>query len=201
MTNDPGKTEHSEREEDDLAADLESIGAAWSALNREQPPELLDQAVLNAARRAAGTPGRGQPQPWFRRRHWLGGLATAAVIVVALTLVIEQGVEAPAPPPSRSDGYQLPRPTAAPRAELRSNAAEVAETLDEAADAAAKGPARRMAAPLESPAADQALPDPDAWIERLRQLKADGETTVFRAELAAFRAAYPDYALPPELLD
>lgn len=201
MTNDPGKTEHTERAGDDLAADLESIGAAWSALNREEPPELLDQAVLGAARRATAASGRRQPRPWFRRRRWLGGLATAAVIVLALTLVIEQGVEAPAPPPSRSDGYQLPRPSAAPRAELRSNAAEVADTLEEAVDAAAKDPAKRMAAPLESRAADQALPDPDAWIERLRQLKADGEPTVFRAELAAFRAAYPDYALPPELLE
>ena len=201
MTNDPGKTERTERAGDDLAADLESISAAWAALNREQPPELLDRAVLGAARRAAAASGRHQSRPWFRHRRWLGGLATAAVIVLALTLVIEQGVEAPTPPPSRSDGYQLPRPSAAPRAELRSNAAEVADTLEEAADAAAKGPAERMAVPLESRAADQALPDPDAWIERLRQLKADGETTVFRAELAAFRAAYPDYALPPELLE
>ena len=201
MNNDPGKTEHTERAGDDLAADLESIGAAWSALSREEPPELLDQAVLGAARRATAASGRRQSRPWFRRRRWLGGLATAAVIVLALTLVIEQDVEAPAPPPSRSDGYQLPRPAAAPRAETRSNAAEVAETLDEAADAAAKGPARQMAAPLESHATDQDLSDPDAWIERLRQLKADGETTVFRAELAAFRAAYPDYALPPELLE
>lgn len=178
MTNDPGKTEHTERAPDELAADLESVGAAWSALNREHPPELLDQAVLGAARRAAGAPGRRQPQPRFHRRRWLGGFATAAVIVLAVTLVIERGAEAPAPPPPRSDGYQLSRP-----------------------DATAKGPARRMAAPLESRAEEQVVPDPEAWIERLRQLKADGETAVFRAELAAFRAAYPDYALPPELLE
>ena len=180
MANDTGTTEHTDRAPDDLAADLKSIGAAWSALNREQPPELLDQAVLNAARRAAGTQGRSQPQAWFRRRPWLGGLAAAAVIVLAVALVIEQGPETPAPPPPRSDDYQLPRPTG---------------------DATAKGPARHMAAPLESRAAEQAVPDPAAWIERLRRLKADGETAVFRSELAAFRAAYPDYALPPELLE
>jgi hypothetical protein len=201
MTNDPGKAKNPERARDDLAADLESIGAAWSMLNREQPPELLDQAVLNAARRAADTAGRGQSRPWFRRRRWLGGLAAAAVIVLAVTLVIEQGAEAPTPQPSRSDGHPLPRPIAAPMAETRSSADEVAETLEETGDAAAKGPARRMAAPLENRAAEQAAPDPEAWIERLRRLKADGETTVFRAELAAFRAAYPDYALPPELME
>lgn len=180
MANDPGKMEHTERAPDDLAADLKSISAAWSALNREQPPELLDQAVLGAARRAAAVSGRHQPRPWLGRRHWLGGLATAALIVLAVTLVIERGAMAPAPPPSRSDGYQLPRP---------------------AGDAAAKAPARRVGAPLENRAAEQTTPDPEAWIERLRQLKADGETAVFRAELAAFRLAYPDFALPPELLE
>jgi hypothetical protein len=40
---------------------------------------------------------------------------------------------------------------------------------------------------------------PELWIERLRQLRADGDESALRRELAAFRERYPDYPLPPDL--
>ena len=43
--------------------------------------------------------------------------------------------------------------------------------------------------------------DPEAWIEQLLELRARGETDALQAGIAAFRSAYPDHALPPELAE
>ena len=52
--------------------DLGAVQSAWSELEQCEPPDLLDQAVLNAARR--------QLERSRRRRSmgWLGAFATAA---------------------------------------------------------------------------------------------------------------------------
>jgi hypothetical protein len=53
---------------------------------------------------------------------------------------------------------------------------------------------------LESTAGKEALAlPPERWIERLRRLRAEGDETAFRQQLAEFRAHYPDYPLPPDL--
>ncbi len=61
-------------------------GLIWSKC---EPPDLLDQAVLNAARR--------QLERSRRRRSmgWLGAFATAAVVVLALTIVVRQDLPGP----------------------------------------------------------------------------------------------------------
>ncbi len=68
------------------AADLAMIQAAWSDLESVEPPELLDQAVLNAARRELAV-RRG------KSLRWIGAFATASVVVLALTIVVQQNRE------------------------------------------------------------------------------------------------------------
>ena len=89
MTNEPRKPEN----EQEFEQDLETVQAKWSRMEQAEPPELLDQAVLNAARRDL-EPGRKR-----RPMRWLGGFATAAVVVLAITVTLEQqGPQTPEPP-------------------------------------------------------------------------------------------------------
>jgi len=64
--------------------DLDRIGGAYQQLEAEEPPELLDLAIRNSARRAV------EKKPRWSRFGWLHGLTTAAVFVLALSVVIHQ---------------------------------------------------------------------------------------------------------------
>lgn len=65
-------------------ADLEQVGSAYRKLTDEEPPELLDQAVLNRARRAVQTRGS---RPW--NFGWPHALSTTALAVLGVALVVQ----------------------------------------------------------------------------------------------------------------
>jgi hypothetical protein len=192
--------------------DLGAVQSAWSELEQCEPPDLLDQAVLNAARR--------QLERSRRRRSmgWLGAFATAAVVVLALAIVVRQDLPGPAHTKPDTDGFRLDLDAAAPkdaREEPKALHDEPAAPLEQAnrmsssAPAASEAPrqlreGRQAGAPetFETLEADaEETPDPEAWIERLLKLREAGRSHEFEAELAAFRRAWPDYPLPPELFD
>ena len=83
MTMDPKDQKPELNPGGDWEQDLEMIWSALPELESVEPPDLLDQSVLNAARREL-TATRRRPVRWF------GGLATAAVVVLALSIVIQQ---------------------------------------------------------------------------------------------------------------
>ena len=62
-----------------LSKDIERLQSEWDRMDRAEPPNLLDHAVLNTARR--------ELEPKNRRRplRWLGGFATATVAVLAIS--------------------------------------------------------------------------------------------------------------------
>jgi hypothetical protein len=72
-----------------LSNDLERLGDAYNQLPHEEPPELLDQAILNSAHRAV------EPKPHWMQFGWLHGLTTAAVLVLALSLIFNQREQVP----------------------------------------------------------------------------------------------------------
>jgi hypothetical protein len=190
------------RPDETYQEDLHAARSAWSQLEQIEPPDLLDQAVLNTARRAAAKTPRRRPV------GWLGALATAAVVILALTLVVQQDPQAPAPPVPASDGFELElraaRPEAAREAPLRKE-----EPAPQAERKAAL--AVRQDAPAEDEAAmptaaadavneqDEAVLEPEAWVEHMLHLRAEGLNDQLEQELAAFRRTFPDFALPPEL--
>lgn len=215
MTMDPDRTNP---EAAKLEEDLGAIRARWRSEGVEEPPGLLDQAVLNAARRDLdGDAGR-------RRLRWLGGFATAAVVVVAATLVLQQlQYEGPAPAPPNGDGFRLeaespvePR-TSAVRERPAADAVQKREKNADTAGQEQSGSSlitarpqaapRRAAAPLaetydapeEAGAAESDEAAAADWIERLLALKRSGQEDRLAEELTAFRRAHPDYTLPPEL--
>jgi len=97
MTTDP----RNQQSEQGLEQNLEKVRSAWSKLESAEPPELLDQAVLNTARREL------ESKPRRRSLHWLGAFATATVIVLALTVVIQQDRPVPMPAKQEANGIKL----------------------------------------------------------------------------------------------
>ena len=68
---------------------MEQLDKAYAQLPDDQPPELLDQAILNSAHRAV------EKKPHWMQFGWLHGLTTAAVVVLALSLVFNQREQVP----------------------------------------------------------------------------------------------------------
>lgn len=118
---------------------------------------------------------------------WLGAFATAAVVVLALTVALEQERQAPVPVAEEADGLRIDRDdSAAASNELRvESTAAAREKLPQAA----------------SQEQTDRLPAAEAWVEKLLWLKQSGRDLELTEELAAFHKAYPDYELPPELED
>jgi len=197
-------TTHNRDAERPLEQDLENIRAAWRMLRHDEPPKLLDQAVRNAARVAVPAHKRS------RSLRWLGSLATATVVVLALVIVIRQDQQGPVPPVMETDGFRLdtrakrmekmadegvPADAAPGQAQLRSEQAAPA-----AAEESRREPdATAAAMPQALPEEEATAPGPEAWIERMRQLQQAGRLDELSAELAAFRKSYPEHPLPPEL--
>ncbi len=67
-----------------LNDDLEELGRVYRQANLEEPPELLDQAVLNIAHRAV------EGKAGWMDFGWVHGLTTAAVVVLALSIILTQ---------------------------------------------------------------------------------------------------------------
>lgn len=211
MTSDPGK----QTANDKLERDLEEIRAVLSGPDSPEPPDLLNQAVINAARRELDGPGKH----WLRRFpvRWMGAFATASVIVLALGLIVQQEQESPDFPVEKADRARLK--SEAPMRESKGAAEKRLPAKDADRDDAA---AQRVAPMATAPAkatefstqglADQpALPEPESaaedvqtpedWIELMLELKSSNQQARLSRELEAFRSVYPDYPLPTELRD
>jgi len=74
----------STKDKDTLHSDLDALEAHYRATGPEEPPAMLDQAVLNRARRAAE---KHAERPW--NFGWMHATATAALVVLGLTLVLQ----------------------------------------------------------------------------------------------------------------
>ena len=72
-----------------LQEDLEKLDKPYKSLEQDEPPELLDKAILNSAHRAL------EKTPGWMQSGWLHGLATAAVFVLAFTIILDQRESAP----------------------------------------------------------------------------------------------------------
>jgi len=68
---------------------LDELGHVYGKLEKDEPPELLDMAILNSAHRAV------EKQPRRMKFGWLHGLTTTAVFVLAFSLILEQRKSAP----------------------------------------------------------------------------------------------------------
>jgi len=102
MTMDPRDKKFDPNSDSDLEQELEKLRSAWPELEAAEPPRLVDQAIMNMARRELPPQGSGR-----RPLRWLSAFATAAVVVLALTIVIQQDEQALAPVLEEQDGFRL----------------------------------------------------------------------------------------------
>lgn len=86
--------------------DLEAVRSALPGLESVEPPDLLDQVVLNTARRELAA-SRRKPM------RWIGALATAAVLVLTLSIVLQQDQKTPDPRNGNGIKLDAARPAAA----------------------------------------------------------------------------------------
>jgi hypothetical protein len=237
---DPREKKSDPQSDRNLEQDLELLRAAWPEPDASEPPGLVDQGIMNMARRELASQGSGR-----RPVRWLSAFATAAIVVLALTVVIQQDQQPVPLAPAEQDGFMIDtlkkqeakrdagsRADAEPEQSLearREKDQRVAEEYrimparpeppaanDSPADTAGRFAAPAAVAPAvaeKSAAASTVLEDeaegaamnandiPDAgeWVERLLLLHQSQLYEKLEVELAAFREAYPDYPLPPEL--
>lgn len=197
MTTDP----YHQKDDSVLEQDIGSIRSAWADQAKEEPPGLLDQAVMNRAKRELEEPGKAS-----RRRtsiKWLGAFATAAVVVLALTVVLEQEPRAPIPSAQEADGLRLD--SEAPPGNQSPARLEAVPQKARAEPPAEESLTKQLLRENVAPAATAATASAenntgaDAWIKQLLELKKARQFEKLTSELARFRSVYPDYPLPPEL--
>ena len=106
MTMDPKDQEPKLNPSGDWEQDLEMIRSELPDLDSIEPPNLLDQSVLNSARRELAASRR-------KPIRWIGAFATAAVMVLAISIVVQQDQKTPEP--DIGNGFRLDssRPAAA----------------------------------------------------------------------------------------
>jgi len=141
---------HDNGENGRLEKDLDKIGRAYAQLETEEPPELLDLAIRNSARRAV------EKKPRRMKFGWLHGLTTAAVFVLALSVVIHQREDQPAIDNNLHFQQLQPEPAASP-ARKQSPATlsgQVRNERQEAADSAEDLVTPAPAAPASEPGED-----------------------------------------------
>jgi hypothetical protein len=184
----------------------EKVSAGYRALGGEEPPRALDEAILAASRRSP--------------TRWRVPLSVAAVLVLAVGVTLRmlpqrsdaesvalapQVMETPRPVAS-APALEQPKPAAlAAESRMRREvAAKPASRESIAADAArsAPAPAAAGAAAETSVVAGKLAGStltPEAWLERIAELRKQNRMREAEESLAEFRKRYPDYKIPEAL--
>jgi len=196
----------------DDVTDFAELENRYSSLAAEEPPELLDQAVLNQARREAMTQTRKRRKAF----GWIGAFSTVSLLVLGLSVVLQQqptGIQPaalkeqdnavhkseeklkkrdqPSAVGQSRDVYMAPPAEEEPLLESR-------QFRDESAALARTAAVADEPIPSDS---DSEFADPEVWLLRIRQLIKDGQVEEAEVELSAFQQAYPDHVLPTDLSD
>jgi len=185
----------------------EKVSAGYRALGGEEPPRALDEAILAAARK--------------RPSRWRVPLSIAAVLVLAVGVTLRmlpqrpdaesvalapQVMETPRPAASAPDpAREQPKPAARAadaaqggmRAEIAAKPAETTAARDSVAAGAVAESRVRAAAPVAK--LSQAPLTPEAWLERIAELRKQNRMREAEESLAEFRKRYPDYKIPEAL--
>jgi hypothetical protein len=201
MTSDP----RNQDTEKSLERDLEEIRTVLTGPDSLEPPDLLDQAVLNNARRELENSGKRLSRRFSLR--WLGAFATASVIVLALGIIVQQEQETTQV--TNGNDRVVPAREEAAESQLMLKSADRDESKMRRATPMAASPARADTFGVSEKADDPTgleeaaveVPAPEQWIILMLQLKSSNQEQRLIEELDAFKLSYPDYPLPPELED
>jgi hypothetical protein len=186
---------------------------AYRALGSEEPSRALDDAILAAARK--------------RPSRWRVPLSIAAVLVLAVGVTLRmlpqrpeaesvalapQVMQTPRPAASApAPAREQPKPAAGAEAAAEVAAADALVESRMRSDMAAKPASRALAAPAPAAAGAAAQTSvlagrlakaelsPQAWLERIAELRKQGREREADESLVEFRKRYPDYKIPEAL--
>lgn len=199
-----------------MNADRDPIDPALAALLREHSAETpsaeVDAAILAAAHRAVGSVPRVQDRAFARQAwRWWMPLAAAAVIGVVVIGVLPLAptvvddtsrvvTDAPAAPPPVSEpraAAAAPSPKVARGHEpsmqdKRTEATAPASAMNKQSAVGALRDQSSAGGLRKSQGGNAEQLTPDAWIARIRALRAEGQQAEAMRELARFRDAFPD---------
>lgn len=172
---------------DDYLEGRSQLSALYRETPQDGPPARVDARVLAAA----GGGARSRPR-------WRVPVALAATLVLGIGLVTLMQRETP-------EAFAPTEPLSAPL-EVQSTGTREADRVQRrqrpsVAPAAAPEavPGRLEVAPLKSAEPkerlEERIPSPEAWLERITELRRQGQTAQAEASLRAFRERYPDYPL------
>ena len=205
----------------------DAVRAAYRGLPREEPPSAVDAAVLAAARRSVVV---RPAHHWRIPASLAAVLVLSVAVTLRVadeqpeiqttppSMSAPQGPAAPAAAKPVS-GSDLPVATPAPRAkaQLRREPAPSSRTAMSESSAPAAEQSSGLIA-QQSGRADQRAPMraksgaeasslasgapllPEAWLERIVELRAKSRHKEADESYAEFRRRYPDYAIPAETL-
>lgn len=168
----------------------EKVTTGYRALGSEEPPRALDEAILAASRRSP--------------TRWRVPLSIAAVLVLAVGVALRMlpqrpDAESVALAPQVMD---TPRPAASAPAREQPKPAALAAESRMRDEVAAKPAARESIAADAGAVAGKlaAAPlTPEAWLERIAELRKQDRKREADESLAEFRKRYPDYRIPEAL--
>ncbi len=117
-----------------LSEGLDKLSREYGLLEQDEPPKLLDQAILNSAHRAV------EKKPHWMKFGWLHGLTTAAVFVLAFSIILNQRENAPdfEPGMSNNSPVRLNRQKVAKKqsdAQFEERPKEISYEMEEKSDA------------------------------------------------------------------
>lgn len=107
----------------DVSQELRSTYSRLQASEMLEPPDLVDQAILNRARAAVRKPHSSRPWSF----GWAHALSTAAVIVLGLTVMLQMREQVPLSTPAQQS---LPAPVGAPAMPAATQVAPAAPPAD-----------------------------------------------------------------------
>ena len=170
-------------------------------------PPSVSAPLKAAAEPAARERSDAAPQPKREERAFEAERPAAAESAPAAPAELELRRQAPAPAAAPPLAAPTPAPAPPAAGALQTPAPRpAAKVMQETAPAGAASRSLQRDRNLgdrperaSREASSSAIRSPEAWVEYIRSLRAQGRETEATAELADLRRAYPDFQLPPDL--
>lgn len=181
-----------------LNGDLDRLRSAYQRIEQDEPPELLDQAILNRAHRAV------EKKPRWMKFGWLQGLTTTAVFVLAFSIFLHQ----PESTPILQEGIGASEATRMESFKELKKQDQNIESGDLAPVMKAKGLERQdsprdtsaAAAPMSVATQDEAGERAKRSASAVQQLSEASEPRLEKGEFPVKDARLPD-AIPEEIMN
>lgn len=165
-----------------LDQDLEELDLRYQSVEADEPPELLDQAILNRAHRAVEA-----KNSWLDF-GWIHGLTTVGLVVLTFSVVVSLRQTA------EFDPTTAPVSDKSLRSQNRQNVSEVSAELKAKKDAEADAGyqlSEKIATPASEETSVELMDRSEDRLEKQRKLQADQK---FSDDAPAGQAASPEPA-------